>query len=290
MSEYSITVEGGTSKRLLTAGKYCDRDIVVTATGGGGGGDFDAFLDGSITEVTSGIPVVGDYALTQKRMLEKVNFPNATEIGEYAFQYCMKLKEVVMPKLTTVGDYAFNGCSVLESMDMSLLESVGEHSFENCKQLKAAILPKFANNLPRYAFSNCMMMTECQIYQCTKIGNYAFGSCYRLKEIYLPSVSSIDENGFYTCASMTAVVLSNTDAVVTLANTNAFSGCYHILGTKDSAYNPSALKDGYFYVPAALIEDYKVATNWSTYATQFRALEDYTVDGTVTGKLDESKL
>lgn len=33
MSEYNITVEGGTSKRLLTAGKYCDRDIVVTATG-----------------------------------------------------------------------------------------------------------------------------------------------------------------------------------------------------------------------------------------------------------------
>ena len=42
MSEYNITVEGGTSKRLLTAGKYCDRDIVVTATGGGGGGDIDA--------------------------------------------------------------------------------------------------------------------------------------------------------------------------------------------------------------------------------------------------------
>lgn len=33
MSEINITVEGGTSKRLLTAGKYCDRDIVVTATG-----------------------------------------------------------------------------------------------------------------------------------------------------------------------------------------------------------------------------------------------------------------
>ena len=30
-----ITVEGGTSKRLLTAGKYCESDIVVTATGGG---------------------------------------------------------------------------------------------------------------------------------------------------------------------------------------------------------------------------------------------------------------
>lgn len=33
---HNITVEGGTSLRLNTAGKYCDRDIVVTSTGGGG--------------------------------------------------------------------------------------------------------------------------------------------------------------------------------------------------------------------------------------------------------------
>lgn len=33
---HNITVEGGTSVRLPTAGKYCDRDIVVMATGGGG--------------------------------------------------------------------------------------------------------------------------------------------------------------------------------------------------------------------------------------------------------------
>ena len=32
---HNITVEGGTSVRMPTAGKYCDRDIVVTATGGG---------------------------------------------------------------------------------------------------------------------------------------------------------------------------------------------------------------------------------------------------------------
>jgi hypothetical protein len=33
---HNITVEGGETVRLPTAGKYCDRDIVVTATGGGG--------------------------------------------------------------------------------------------------------------------------------------------------------------------------------------------------------------------------------------------------------------
>lgn len=35
---WNIEVQGGSSVRLPTAGKYCDRDIVVTATGGGGGG------------------------------------------------------------------------------------------------------------------------------------------------------------------------------------------------------------------------------------------------------------
>lgn len=37
MSEHNITVDSGTSLRLKTAGKYCDRDILVTATGGSGG-------------------------------------------------------------------------------------------------------------------------------------------------------------------------------------------------------------------------------------------------------------
>lgn len=33
MADIEITVDGGTQKRLMTAGKYCDRDILVTATG-----------------------------------------------------------------------------------------------------------------------------------------------------------------------------------------------------------------------------------------------------------------
>lgn len=40
---FNITVEGGSSVRLPTAGKYCDMDIVVTAKGGAGGsGDLPA--------------------------------------------------------------------------------------------------------------------------------------------------------------------------------------------------------------------------------------------------------
>lgn len=45
---------------------------------------------------------------------------------------------------------------------------------------------------------------------------------------------------------------------------------------------------GYFYVPASLLDNYKSV--YSSYANQFRALENYTVDGTVTGALDPSKI
>jgi hypothetical protein len=52
-----------------------------------------------------------------------------------------------------------------------------------------------------------------------------------------------------------------------------------------NAFDQSPIKSGtgYIYVPRALVEDYKVATNWSAYASQFRAIEDYTTDGTVDG-------
>ena len=41
---HNITVEGGTSVRLPTAGKYCDRDIVITAKGGGGVDNYVKFI------------------------------------------------------------------------------------------------------------------------------------------------------------------------------------------------------------------------------------------------------
>lgn len=34
MSEFNIEVQGGSSVRLPTAGKYCEKDIIVTASGG----------------------------------------------------------------------------------------------------------------------------------------------------------------------------------------------------------------------------------------------------------------
>lgn len=64
-------------------------------------------------------------------------------------------------------------------------------------------------------------------------------------------------------------------ARATLGNSYSLYNCYHFHGTVNANYNPNGLKDGFIYVPRKFVESYKVATNWSAFASQFRAIEDY---------------
>lgn len=116
---------------------------------------------------------------------------------------------------------------------------------------------------------------------CDNVITYLHGGvlryCANLTYVNLPCLLSMEGQAFEGCKVLNRLVLSS-ETMCILQNTSAF--------------NDSSIKTGtgYIYVPRALVDSYKTATNWSTYANQFRALEDYTVDGTVTGELDESKI
>ena len=61
--------------------------------------------------------------------------------------------------------------------------------------------------------------------------------------------------------------------------------------TKD--YSGSRIADGWFYCPRASMTAYSSALYYSSSLdgrSRMRALEDYTVDGTITGELDETKI
>lgn len=106
------------------------------------------------------------------------------------------------------------------------------------------------------------------------IASNALNGCSKLTTADFRVATSIASNAFTSCMSLTALILRS-ETMCTLSNKNAFNSCCHILGTVSSTYNPEGLKDGYFYVPRSLVDSYKTATNWSTYADQFRAIEDY---------------
>lgn len=229
---HNITVEGGTSVRLKTAGKYCDRDIVVTATGsasGGGNDDFEKLLTNKLTALDSDVTSIRQFALRGATALTSVNLPNVTSIPTNTFYGCTKLTSVNLPAVKSIAENAFNGCSILPSI----------------------VLPSLTSG-----------------------DSYMLRYCYLLKTVDLPVLKNIVANMFGDCRRLTAVILRS-PTMCTLAATSGFYNCYHFHGTKNSTYNPNGDKDGYIYVPAVLIEDYKAATNWSTFASQFRAIEDY---------------
>ena len=111
----------------------------------------------------------------------------------------------------------------------------------------------------------------------TELGASGFTGCNMLETVDFPKLTAILTTAFYGCAALAKLILRNTAAVATLQGTNAFTG------------TPIASGTGYIYVPSALYDSYKAATNWSTYANQFRKLEEWTVDGTVTGELDTNR-
>lgn len=121
------------------------------------------------------------------------------------------------------------------------------------------------------------VITEYRENRITKVGRYAFYNCTKLKTVVLPNVNQIELGAMTNCSELTALIL-NRETVAALENVSA------LINT------PIANGTGYIYIPSALLPEYTNATNWSTYATQFRALEDYTVDGTVTGELDKEKI
>lgn len=219
MNEHEITVEGGTSVLLPTAGTYCDKNIVITATGGSSDeNQLDARLQGTLKELSSTIPSVTQYACYGLASLVKVNLPNATTLGAQAFRACTKLTSFNAPNVTSITTYAFYTCSGLPAINLPLVSSIPNNSFEICSKLAKA----------------------------------DFGAA-----------ASIGTNAFGRCTVLTALILRKSDSITTLANTNAFTS------------TPIASGTGYIYVPKTLIDSYKTAANWSTYAAQFRAIEDY---------------
>lgn len=87
-----------------------------------------------------------------------------------------------------------------------------------------------------------------------------------LKTIDLPStITEIGDNSMCQCTQLETVICRAT-TVPTMGST---SGTYGIFGGSKIAAGT-----GYIYVPDDLVEDYKAATNWSTYAAQIKGLSE----------------
>lgn len=212
-----------------------------------------------------------------KSSIQALSVPVATSVGSQAFFECKYLSTVDGSAMTTVGNSAFGYCRALESVSFPALTKTETAAFEECRSLTSVDFPLLAT-VGRQTFYGCTNIVDVNIPLMSKVDSSVFYHCSKLPKMDLPVAASIATQAFYKCSVLETVIIRKSNAICTLSNKNAFTS------------TPIASGTGYIYVPSALIDTYKSATNWSTYADQFRALEDYTVDGTITGELDESKI
>jgi hypothetical protein len=228
-------------------------------------GTTTTYKPSEMAEAILGIQTGGNIDSLIDRSITEIN-SNATKVESYSFRACKSLTSATFPNATTVESYAFYDCNKLASISFPQVTNTGTYAFFNCDKLETVVLP-----------------------EATTIGLQALASCDMLESVDLPKATSIGNSAFYLDFILKRVILRGSE-VCTLSNTNAFTKCYHILGEVDENYNPNGLADGYIYVPSALVDSYKADSVWSNFSTQIRALESYTVDGTTTGELDESKI
>lgn len=98
-----------------------------------------------------------------------------------------------------------------------------------------------------------------------QITNYQFYGQTKVVRCDFSNLTQIGNTSLANIGRLTALILRKTDSIVTLRNANAFTNSGIATGR------------GYIYVPKALEEEYKSATNWSTYAARIRAIEDYPI-------------
>ena len=258
---------------------------------------YDKVVDSSVLD--AGLKQIADAIRAKTGVSDNLEFPNAmveaiNTIESGGSSDNSKLNALIDRSITeissdviSIGLNAFSNCATLMTANFPVATSVENNAFANCTTLITANFP-VATSIGHNTLSYCTSLTTVNLPAATSIGNSTFNGCTSLTTVNLPAAKSIGIGAFGNCHSLTALILRS-ETRCTL-DRNAFTKCYHILGTVDTTYNPDGLKDGYIYVPSALVEAYQTSSNWSDYSTQFRALEDYTVDGTITGELDPNKI
>lgn len=170
--------------------------------------------------------------------------------------------------------------SIIERMTTELVNhritKIGEYAFTRYYDLIKIDIPN-VENIDQYAFAYCTGLTEIELPKVRTIGKQSFNSCDNLTKVEAPMLERLETHSFAN-SKLTTLIIRKADGICNLASVAAIKATPIESGT------------GFIYVPDNLVKQYKTATNWSTFAAQFRALEDYTVDGTITGELDESKI
>lgn len=208
------------------------------------------------------VTALNRYAFYGCSSLAMLELPTGLKtIGNYAFQNCSALTSLDFPSsITSIGTYAFSGCIGLTTVSLGTGVSIGSSAFSGCYSLASVILPSDLKAIPNYCFQNCSALSSVNWPESvSSIGSYAFSGCpFKGNDYTLQLPSTVTSIGSKSFTSLRHLIIPSTSAVLSIQADSFGSTPYTFL-----------------YVPKAMVELYKVRTNWSNYADKIHPIEDY---------------
>lgn len=219
----------------------------------------------------------GDPELERKydellKVLERVNTNNftvenddITKLGDYAFYGNERITSVLLPNVTYVGTSCFENCYMLSELTFGNLYIIPTRAFQNCRKLEH-FESSSAKYIDSYAFyddtpidSYKMILKSVKCDSATSIGRCAFAGLTKIETIDILGGGDIERMADRDEAleSLVNFIMRDEETVTHVDAYTAFAETTNI------------------YVPDALVESYKTATNWSKYAEQIHPLSEY---------------
>lgn len=234
-------------------------EAVVNVSGGGGSGDVNDYahdylqagFTGELKDPTdptaTKVTLVKQYGLREATGLTGVDLRYCTQLDTYAFYGCPAITKVNLPACTKIGQYCLqNSIKAITEINLPSVESIGSYALSGSNAQDAnAIVPKL--------YLPAMKSQAGGFQRWTGLKAVRMGS----------SVTSFANGAFRYCSALRTVMFgASLAAVPALGSANDFGS---------TALGSTSAK---ILVPSALVEDFKAATRWSTWASHIFAIED----------------
>lgn len=263
-------------------------------------GNYGFYRCTGLTSVTipSGVISIGNNAFQFCSSITSLTLPNTlSAIGECAFEYCSFITSLTLPNsITSIGTDAFSKCNGLTKLNINSLEnymninfdniysnplSLAKHLYINDSEITNLVIPSNISEIKHQCFVEGIFSSITIPNTVTKIGTQSFYQCTGFTSINIPdSVTSIGNNALSGCTDLTSITIGTG---LTRIEFSAFDGCTSLQSVTINATTPPTLSSLYafdntndcpIYVPAASVDAYKAASQWSKLSSRIQAISE----------------
>ena len=236
-----------------------------------------------LTAVTVGdcVTEISDNAFSGYTTLQSIDLGiNTIAFGYDVFHGCTSLTGITL-NVAAISNNMFYGCTSLSSVTINSDPfDIADSAFYGCTSLSSVTIPDSVQTIGGGAFGSCTSLSSITIPDSvTTIGGAAFSNCSSLTSVTIGSgVTIISSNTFRFCSSLPSITIPS--GVTSIGNT-AFESCSALTSVTCLATTPPTLSHrspfgatalSAIYVPAASVEDYKSASQWSNFASIIQAI------------------